>query len=498
MAEYADVVIVGSGPNGAAYARTLADLRPEARVVLVESGPIVSTPPGHHVSNIRDMDLQLRAQMASQGPMQATRYEPATESEWQERLAGRPDTAMLRRPGLFAVGHGRVDGDGFPAGHAASNVGGMGAHWFGGCPRPALSERSPLIPAIEMDAALNVAESLLKSSATQYDDCELSEALRDRLGPVFNPGRPANRLVQPMPMAVARTAYGVQRNGVDVILGDLLTIPGKTFELRSETTCKRVLVEDGLVKGVEILDTVKNKGSVIEAKAVVVAADALHTPQLLYASGIRLKALGHYLNEHMQVGLMLEMDGMVPTDSPTGVTWIPYLGEEFPYSITITQVAPAMLPFGSPGADPDRAKIFVSLFAASDLQFDNRVDFEPGELDWRGLPKLKLSVQPSPADRTRVEEGKSIVRQIADILGRPLPGFAPFIPPLGSSLHYQGTVRMGIDDGSSVCDENCQVWGVENLFVAGNGVISDKTGTNPTLSSVALSVLSARHLAPHL
>ena len=73
----------------------------------------------------------------------------------------------------------------------------------------------------------------------------------------------------------------------------------------------------------------------------------------------------------------------------------------------------------------------------------------------------------------------------------------PRLMPTGSSLHYQGTVRMGAaDDGTSVCDRFSRVWGIENLFVAGNGVIPTSTACNPTLTATALAVVGAGELGP--
>ena len=361
--------------------------------------------------------------------------------------------------------------------------------------RPAAGERVAFIEPDTLDAALDEAEQLLRVGTDQYVDSPVASLLKQRLGGLFDSGRPRDRVVQAMPMAMVRTPSGLAKSGSDVVLGDLLTRPD-TFTLRPDTICRRILLDGSTAIGIEVWDVALWALRRIEAGTVVVAADALHSPQLLFASGIRPMALGHSLNEHFQVGLMVELDRAVERSVAGGVTWVPSVDGSFPYSITITEAVPCMLPFGAEGRHPDHPTIFISLFAATDLVFDNCVAFDAEVLDWRSLPKLLPHVVPTAADLARLETAREIFARIAGTIGKPLPGFTYMRPPLGSSMHYQGTVRMGeADDGTSVCDADSRIWGFENVYVAGNGVIPTVTATNPTLTSVALAVLGGQAVA---
>lgn len=483
----ADVVIIGSGPTGAAYARVIRRDWPQARILMVEAGPYLRADRGAHLDNIADNDARTRAEIGAQGPTRVA-YEPVTEAEWKERLAGRFDASLLRRQGLFIANDGDPRDEGFFAGFSAANVGGMGTKWTTGCPRPSQSERVPFIASAEMNEALDLAEQLLKVNKDLHPGDPIADALREQLGAMFNAGRPRDRWVQPMPLASTPTGDGgFLRHGVDVILGSMFDEPEDSFRVLAETVCRRVLHENGAVSGVELVSA--DRTWRVAAGTVVVAADSLHTPQLLFASGIRPQALGRHINDHYQVTQLIE----TYTDGPMqSMTWIPRV-DDWPFSVTIAPSGGHTLPFGTTvGGHP----VFIGVFCASDIDANNRVEFDEARPDWLGLPSISIRARQTPGDVDRVERGKALILRIANALGRPAPGFEPAVLPVGSSLHYQGTVRMGdVDDGTSVCDRRSRVWGFENLYVAGNGVIPTVTATNPTLFSVALASIGARHIA---
>ncbi|MCU1477700.1 MAG: Pyranose oxidase [Subtercola sp.] len=517
--EEVDVVIVGSGPTGAAYARVIADARPQTTVLLVEAGPIVAQPPGLHMANIIDPIERERAQIASQGPDQYAYPLPATSGTAHNAEGVDREKALITRPGLFSVGSGDIHGDGFPTAQESSNVGGMGSHWFGACPRPSEWERIPFIDDARLDEAYLAAEALLKVSNTQFLGSEFAEHVQRMLGGALNEGRRHDRRVQAMPMAVTLTPHGVHRSGPNVILGDLLEGADPNFELRPETLCERVIVRDGEAVGVRLRDRRSGVVTSVRASHVVVAADALRTPQLLFASGIRLAALGHYLNEHPQVSIMAEVDGIgqdtghqestgnatAMSDSTavavasSGVTWIPYDGASFPFHGMLAQIDPDTVPRSVADRRERKPLISVHFFASQELQYENRLEFSESETDWIGMPAMRIHHTLSDRDLATLERGKAEVLRLSAVLGKPVDGEEPWILPSGSSLHYQGTVRMGeLNDGTSVCDPNGRVWGVEDLYVAGNGLIPTETACNPTLTSIALSVIGAQDIVSRL
>jgi len=491
-----DVAIVGSGPTGAAYARILSELAPAATIAMIEVGPTVSDPPGAHVKNIADPQARSEAQRQSEGPGagQATFASPDAVQAGTRRA----------RPGTFLLpdGYAFPGEDGLPLAAMSSNVGGMGAHWTGACPRPGGRERIDFLP--DLDELLGESERLLGVTTTAFDGAPYSDLVRERLAAAVDEGRlPATR-VQPMPLAVHRRADGaLVWSGSDVVMGDV-TRANEKFSLHDRSLVTRVVLEDGRAVGIEVRDLASDTTHLVRAGHVVVAADALRTPQLLYASGVRPDALGRYLNDQTQVVFAARLTGLkapVTTAKPegtlsqtSGVSWVPYTNY-LPFHGQVMQLDASPVPLADDDPVVPGSIVGLGLFCAKELRPEDRLEFADDELDAYGMPAIRVHYGLTDADRQTLEHAKGEIVRLGQAVGQPLDD-APILLPLGASLHYQGTTRMGsVDDGTCVCDPDSQVWGVPGLVVAGNNVIPTSTAANPTLTSVALAVRGARRIA---
>jgi choline dehydrogenase-like flavoprotein len=508
--ERVDVAIVGSGPNGAAYARILSEEAPDAVVAMFEVGPTVSDPAGSHVKNIVDAEERRAAQAASQGP--------AADAETVNGPGAVKTGARMARPGTYLLEDGyRAEGeDGLPVAAFSSNVGGMGAHWTGACPRPGGSERIGFLP--DLDALLDEADRLLGVTTDAFDAAPFTALVRERLAAAVDPGREAWARVQRMPLAVHRRDDGaLVWAGSDVVMGDV-TRADPNFTLHDESLVTRVLLEDGRAAGVEVRDLRTGELHTVRARFVVVAADGLRTAQVLYASGIRPAALGRMLNDQSQVVFAARIRDAVPASSAggaaggaldehgvvdgalseqSGVSWVPFTDED-PFHGQIMQLDASPVPLADDDPVVPGTIVGLGLFTAKDLQWEDRVEFSDEAVDGYGLPAMSIHYTLTPRDRTVLERARARIVELAEAVGEPL-GDTPFTMPLGASLHYQGATRMGeTDDGLSVCSPDSEVWAAPGVFVAGNNVIPTATACNPTLTSVALGIRGARRIVRDL
>jgi hypothetical protein len=412
----------------------------------------------------------------------------------------------------------------FPAAAGSTNVGGQGAHWTCACPRPRGEERIPFIPTDELDSLLDQAEELLHVNHDAFSASPVGAAIRSALRAELAADLPVDAGPGFLPVAGDEQADGTMIwAGTEVILGPILDSPelAGRFELRPLTQARQLLHSDGHVTSVLLKDQRTGRRYEEAADVVVVAADALRSPQLLWASGVRPPALGHYLTEHPAVFSVIALDAarmlryaseddlarekaqraLNPSDPISGVNRVPYSEPDHPFGaqVMFNEVTPFNLPEGDPLKDNPWGYVNAGYGLRKFPRYEDSVTFGDDEVDYLGMPCMTIHYQLTERELAEVELAKGYLGRIRDALGTFVSGGEPRLMPAGTSLHYSGTMRMGeVDDGASVCDSWSRLWGYDNLIVGGNALIPTATAANPTLTSVALAIRGADWLARDL
>ena len=154
---------------------------------------------------------------------------------------------------------------------------------------------------------------------------------------------------------------------------------------------------------------------------------------------------------------------------------------------------------GGRRAQPDVVALRVQAEQAPNP--DSRVSLDD-KRDLFGLPRARLDWRITELDRRSIRRVQEILDDglRAQGLGRveqKLGDESPAALFLGS-YHHMGTTRMHKDPSRGVVDENCQLHGVHNVFVAGGSVFPTSGHANPTLTIVALALRLADHMKERL
>jgi choline dehydrogenase-like flavoprotein len=144
---------------------------------------------------------------------------------------------------------------------------------------------------------------------------------------------------------------------------------------------------------------------------------------------------------------------------------------------------------------------FITSMVEQSPNPDSRVILDKAQ-DIFGVPKVILNWQFNKHDLHTIrtvglEAAKEMARmgvarvQLADyILDEKLP-----LKDIGHHCHQMGTTRMSADPKHGVVNENLQVHGISNLFVAGSSVFPTGGGCNPTFTLTMLALRLGEHIA---
>ncbi|KAG8746994.1 Pyranose 2-oxidase [Ceratobasidium sp. 414] len=525
-----DVFIAGSGPIGAAFARTILDECPNAKVFMAEMGaqdnPVIGAHHKNAVKYQKDIDAFVNV---IKGALQEISVPP--QSTYMATLG---EIAWTHPPGqpLIQSNHNpNQKPEENLTSYITRTVGGMATHWTCACPFPHEEERANCpIAKDEFDKLLKESHKLLNVHTDQYDHSIRHNVVKDALLERYGAKRVAN-----LPLAVERRTDNpeyVTWSGVDTVLGTYARTKSDRFKLVTETRVTKLELDQVPLptKAVGVLcrdlkASKETRDYIVRAKHYVIACGAVCTPQILWNSNIRPEPLGKYLTEQSltfcQIVLKRSIIDSIPKkypkeyekhhaknsndplpipfNDPEPQVTMPYSTEK-KYHVQIHRDAFAYGDVG-PKADP-RTVVDLRFFGKQDINVNNCITFtepnhyddEDGNSDAYGMPQATFHVRRNDDDAKRDHSMMQDMCEAANVLGAYLPGSEPQFMKPGLVLHITGTTRSGKDKKDSVCDENSKVHGFSNIYVGGNNVIPDSTACNPTLTSVAYAIKAARHI----
>ncbi|KAK0184371.1 pyranose 2-oxidase [Armillaria mellea] len=527
-----DVFIAGSGPIAAAYAHTIINQHPTARVLMAEIGAQDSPVIGAHLKNAVKFQKDIDAFVYTiQSALQTTSI-PVPDS-YQPTLANiswAPDPDSDSQLVINGFNPAQKPSVNLPANAITRTVGGMATHWTCACPEPHAEERSMNpIPNEELDGLLQRSKVLLNVHTDQFDESIRHDVVKNTLANAF--ASDSTRNVANLPLAAERRsdnkAY-VHWSGADTVLGEELSSgTHPRFKLLTETKVARLFYPGTNEIGAAVIHDLKADRDLSEqlviADAYVIACGAVCTPQILWNSNIRPDTLGRNLSEQSIAFCQVVLKRSIVSDIWTNPKYkeaverhqekypcdplpIPFHDPEPQVTIPYTpdhpwhtQIHRDAFSYGDvgPRSDP-RVVVDLRFFGKSDISKDNRVYFSDEHTDIYGMPQATFHVERSEQDADRDHRMMNDMTNTANFLGGYLPGSEPQFMAPGLVLHITGTTRIGTDCETSVADPSSKVHGLKNLWVGGNGCIPDSTACNPTLTSVAIAIKGAESIVKYI
>lgn len=489
MVDERQVVVIGSGPAGAAAARELVNRG--IRVTMLESG---------------------------------TAFQPG----WLLRLGGQ--NYFRRTPPLGEDGGHLVTGDPRTLCYVKHAPGGLSNNWTGAMPRFApedFTEGERLHERYRWPISY-------EDLAPYYEVVERYVGItgEPRDVPQLPAGHVAHVRSLPADWAPLRQAAARHGQGLTVYpLADgpanLLVRRGTAFN--SYTSIIRPLLRSPLfrlitgahalqlewsaaknrVDGVTYFDRQSGHVERIGASAVVVACGPLGSTKLLHNSvsgtfprgiGNEHGVLGHYLHDHPREWWSFTVEKPLSLLSPAAyLTRLPYSSSE-PLLATSWTLGVA-----------DTADRVRSRFGLKGQRFGVQVigTMVPSAQcvaspsattkDEFGLPALEVSIHYTEAEVQTVVRCRQHLMDLLGEAGNParLGQITPTLFP-GTIAHYGGSIRMHADPRHGVLDAWNRVHGVPNVLACDASCFTTAAEKNPTLTVMAIATRAAAHLADTL
>jgi choline dehydrogenase-like flavoprotein len=294
------------------------------------------------------------------------------------------------------------------------------------------------------------------------------------------------------------------------------------------TRVQHVVVEGGVARGVAGR-TADGHEVRVDARAVIAACGAIHTPALLRRSGLRNENIGRHLKLHPAAavfgvfdeelkpweGVMqaLYSDQFRDLDDGYGLKFEtaaqhPHLLVPFgPWRsarqhLELIEAISNTTPIGVLLRDRDGGEVRVGRDGEPIVRY-RLSDFDAGHLRV-GIDGAARVLEAAGARRIFSSHSKWVAYEPGQAGSRSQFMADADAAGYGSgqcvlnSFHIMGSARMGGSPASSACDPDAQTWDVRNLYVLDGSSFPTASGVNPQISIQAIAHMSARGIAAQL
>lgn len=316
--------------------------------------------------------------------------------------------------------------------------------------------------------------------------------------------------------------------------------------IRTDAMVREVTVDDrGRATGVHFIDKTTRLDEHVSARVVIVAASACESARILLNSKSSLfpdglangsGLVGKYVMDTVGAGV----SGHVPTlmetpphntDGASGghmyMPWWLYQEQargrlDFARGYHIEFGGGRRMPgYGfMSGADGLTGGTYGQAFKedcrryyGSFMYFDGRgemipnddcyCEIDPEGVDQWGIPTLRFHWKWSDHELNQARHMQHTFRDIIEAMGGQVLSTvhddgADAIAAPGQIIHEVGGARMGSDPSTSVLNQFCQSWEVDNLFVTDGAAFVSNADKNPTLSIMAIAWRSSEYIVEQL
>ncbi len=486
MSESQRIVVIGSGPAGAAAAH-FASRIPDVEVVVLEAGSV-------------EQDLGFTLRMRG---FTLAKRRPPLRSRSDLTLTGDPNTVIFEELA----------------------PGGLSNHWS--CAVPRFSDDDFLDAArggeeyawpvgyADLAPWYDAVEPLLQIAGADQSAPRLPAgriAATRRLGSdwdgVTSAAEGAGRSVVPMPYAYGGTTFytpaGTSFNAFTRLLAPAvrsraLTVRGDSRVVRLEWSSAERRVVAAIARDGA------GRESRIACRAVIVAAGAINSAQILLDSpnpehprglGNEHDVVGRYLHDHPLGKIVIDLGRPLSVHRPAYITRPaldrspPLLAAAFMQWMGTSTLARSILA-GRPGRATEIGfTVFGSMVPTRD-DYIRRA--QPSSSS--APPGWELALSHPAAIGKLLEDARRDVLELFERAGWQPRERVWRIEAPGLSVHYGGTCRMHSSPRYGVVDAWSRVHGAPNVAVADSSVFTTTPEKNPVLTAMTLAARAGDHLA---